>query len=79
MSRLKTSWIVMANVALMAAIVAFVVLYSSQEQKDNYDYQVEHFVNTTVAMERVTENYLQGEQAICDNWARYINSRDMTL
>ncbi len=79
MSRLKTFWIAMANVALMAAIVAFVVLYSSQERKDNYDYQVERFVNTTVAMERVTENYLQGEQEICDNWAQYINSRDMTL
>ncbi len=40
---------------------------------------MEHFVNTTVAMERVTENYLEGEQSICNNWAHYINSSDMTL
>ena len=79
MSRLKTSWIVMANVALMAAILAFVALYSNYERKVSYEHQVEHFVNTAVAMERVTENYLEGEQKICDNWAQYINSQDLTL
>ena len=79
MSRLKTSWIVMANVALMAAILAFVALYSNHERKENYEHQVEHFINTTVAMERVTGNYLEGEQGICDNWAHYINSQDLTL
>nr|AHF25600.1 two component system histidine kinase/response regulator hybrid protein [uncultured bacterium Contigcl_23] len=79
MSRLKTSWIVMANVALVAAVLAFVALYSNHEKKENYNRQVEHFVNTTVAMERVTGNYLEGEQGICDNWAQYINSRELTL
>ena len=79
MSRLKTSWIVIANVALMCAILAFVVLYSNFERKENYQHQVEHFVNSTIAMERVTGNYLEGEQGICDNWAQYINSQDMTL
>ena len=69
MSRLKTSWIVMANIALMIAILAFVGLYSRYERKDNYQSQVEHFVNATVAMERVTGNYVEGEQQICDNWA----------
>ena len=70
MSRLKTSWIVLVNVALMAAILAFVALYSNHERKENHEYQVEHFVNSTVAMERVTGNYLEGEQGICDNWAK---------
>ncbi len=79
MSRLKRSWIVVANVALMAVILAFVALYSNYERKENYEHQVEHFVNTTVAMERVTGNYLEGEQGICDNWAQFINSRDLTL
>ena len=79
MSHLKRSWIVMANVALMAAILVFVALYSNHERKENYEHQVEHFVNTTVAMERVTGNYLEGEQGICDNWAQYINNRDLTL
>ena len=79
MSRLKTSWIVMANVALMSAILAFVALYSNYERKENYRNQVEHFVNTTITVERVTGNYLEGEQGICDNWAQYINSQDLTL
>ena len=30
-------------------------------------------------MEQVTENYLEGEQRICDVWSQYINSRNMTL
>ena len=79
MSRMKTSWIVIANVALICAILAFVVLYSNYERKENYQHQEEHFVNSTIAMERVTGNYLEGEQGICDNWAQYINSQDMTL
>ena len=79
MKRMKTSWIVMANIVLMAAILAFVALYSGREREENHRYQVEHFVNTTVAMERVTGNYLEGEQGICDNWAEYINSQDLTL
>ena len=79
MNRLKTSWIVMVNVALMGAILVFVTLYSSYERKENYRTQVEHFVNATIAMERVTGNYMEGEQGICDNWAQYINSRDLTL
>ncbi len=40
---------------------------------------MEHFENTTVTMEKVTENYLEGEQRICDVWAQYINSRPMTM
>ena len=79
MRRFKTSWIVMANVALMIAMLIFVALYSNYQKRENYRYQVEHFVNSTIAMEQVTGNYLEGEQGICDNWAQYINSRDMTL
>ena len=79
MRRLKTSWIVIANIALMSALLVFVALYSSYERKENYRFQVDHFVNTTVAMEQVTGNYLEGEQGICDNWAQYIDSRDLTL
>ena len=79
MKRLKTSWIVTANVALMIAMLIFVALYSNYQKRENYRYQVEHFVNSTIAMEQVMGNYLEGEQGICDNWAQYINSRDMTL
>ena len=30
-------------------------------------------------MEQVTENYLEGEQRVCDVWARYITNNNMTM
>ena len=30
-------------------------------------------------MEHVTENYLEGEQRLCDSWAACINSRKMNM
>ena len=63
----------------MVAILLFVVVYTIFENRINLQRQTEHFVNTTAAMERVTENYLEGEQRVCDVWARYINSREMSM
>ena len=65
----------MANIALMIAMLVFIVLYSNYQKRENFRYQVEHFVNSTIAMERVTGNYLEGEQGICDNWAQYTAGR----
>ena len=76
---MKKTLIIIVNVIIMAAILVFVVLYAQYENKDSYRRQVEHFENTTVTMERVTENYLEGEQRICDVWAQYINSNSMTM
>ena len=63
----------------MVGILVFVLIFSHQDQQNNFDKQVANFEDLTVAMERVTENYLQGEQRICDVWAEYINGREMTL
>nr|MCR5844853.1 hypothetical protein [Oscillospiraceae bacterium] len=63
----------------MLAMLTFVVLYSGFENRINTRMQIEHFENTTITMEHVTENYLEGEQRICDVWAHYINSKDMTI
>ncbi|MBR4182204.1 MAG: hypothetical protein IKQ56_00125, partial [Lachnospiraceae bacterium] len=76
---MKKTLIIFVNVVIMAAILIFVVLYSRFKSTDAYRRQIEHFENTTVTMERVTENYLEGEQRICDVWAQYINSRSMTM
>lgn len=76
---MKKSFIIFVNVIIMAAILIFVVLYSGYENQDSYRRQIEHFENTTVAMEQVTENYLEGEQRICDVWAQYINNNSMTM
>jgi len=76
---MKKIYIIIVNVIIMAAILIFVVLYSRFESRDSYRRQIEHFEDITVTMEHVTENYLEGEQGICDVWARYINSKAMTM
>ena len=67
---MQRALIVAVNICIMVAIMVFVVLYSNFESQDAFQRQVEHFENTTVSMERVTENYLEGEQRICDAWAK---------
>ena len=76
---MKKTFIIIVNAILMAAILVFVVLYSRIESRNSYRRQIEHFEDTTVTMEHVTENYLEGEQRICDVWAYYINSKNMTM
>ena len=76
---MKKIYIIIVNAVIMAAILIFVVLYSRFENRNSYLRQIEHFEDTTVTMERVTQNYLEGEQRLCDVWAQYINSKDMTM
>ena len=76
---MKKVFVIIVNIGIMAAILTFVILYSGFASRDSYRVQIEHFVNTTVAMEQVTENYMEGEQNICDVWARYICSKTMTM
>ena len=71
--------IILVNIIIMAVILVFVVFYSGYESKASYLRQIEYFENTTVSMERATENYLEGEQSICDVWSRYINMSSMTM
>ena len=75
---MKKTLIIIVNVIIMAAILIFVVLYSRFEIRQSYLRQVDYFENTTIAMEQVTENYLEGEQRVCDVWAQFINSSNMT-
>lgn len=70
---------IVANVFIMLGILSFVAVYSNIEDQAVTKRQIEHFENTTITMEHVTENYLEGEQRICDVWANYINDEDLTL
>ena len=76
---MKKIWVVLVNVFIMMLVLTFVVLYSGSESRNTTLRQIEHFENTTITMEHVTENYLEGEQRVSDVWAHYINSKDMTL
>ena len=76
---MKKIGIIIINVLIMIVLLTFVVIYSNSESRKTTQRQIEHFENTTITMEHVTENYLEGEQRICDVWAHYINSKDMTI
>ena len=76
---MKKHWIIVINVLIMAALLTFVSLYSRHTSRITTQKQIEHFENTTVTLEHVTENYMEGEQRICDVWAHYINNEDMTI
>jgi hypothetical protein len=76
---MKRIWIVIVNVLIMLFILTFVVIYSTSENKAMTKKQIKHFENTTITMEHVTENYLEGEQRICDVWSHYINSENLTI
>ena len=76
---MKRRWIVLINLVLITGILAFVAIYSTNESRNTYRDQVHNFEHTTITVEKVTENYLAGEQKICDIWAHYINERELTL
>ena len=76
---MKKIFVVIVNVFIMLAMITFVIVYSVLESKNATQRQIEHFENTTITMEHVTENYLEGEQRVCDVWSHYINSQDMTM
>ncbi|MBQ7153047.1 MAG: response regulator [Clostridia bacterium] len=67
------------NIFIITGILIFVAVYSRIDHENAYYNQVDSFENMTVALENITQNYLEGEQGICDVWARYINNRHMTL
>ena len=76
---MKKMLLSLVNILIIGGIVVFVILYSRFDRKRDYNNQITNFENMTVAMEAITENYLEGEQSICDVWATYINTEHMTL
>ena len=76
---MNRKWLAIVNIVIMLIITSFVVVYTNTQREKTYSQQVDNFVNTTMTMEHVTENYLQGEQGICDIWTQYINSHNMTI
>ncbi len=78
-SIMKKTGIIIVNIVIMIVMLTIVVLYSNHTARKTTQRQTEHFENATITMEHVTENYLEGEQRICDVWAHYINSNDMTI
>ena len=75
----KRHLIILVNVAVMLGIIGFVLLHVQRAASESINDEVAQFETATVTMEQVTANYLEGEQNICNVWARYINSEPMTI
>ena len=75
----KRHLIFLVNVAVMLGIMGFVLLYAQRTANESIATEVAQFETATATMEQVTANYLEGEQSICDVWARYINNKPMTI
>ncbi len=75
----KRYLIILVNVAVMLAILGFVLLYAQRVANESFASEVAQFETATVTMEQVTANYLESEQDICNVWARYINSKSLTI
>ena len=76
---MKKIWLIIINVLIMASMLTFVFVYTNYENEAMRSRQINSFKNSTVTMESITENYLEGEQRICDVWAHYIESEHMTI
>ena len=76
---MKRYRIVLINLLIILGILTFLTRYVNNERMKITASQIASFEDMTVAMERVTANYLEGEQRICDVWARYIDESAMTL
>ncbi len=57
----------------------FVALHVTNQGKLHISSNKENFENMTLSLERVTTYYLEGEQRLCNSWARYINNNNLTL
>lgn len=71
--------IVLINLVLMLGILVSFSTYINRKTQDSFNEEVEYFKSMNAAMEKVTENYLEGEQRICDVWTHYIISHNMTM
>ena len=75
---MKKILILLANVLIMSAILIFVLQYANDTRSKREKEQITDYERTAASAERVTANYLEEEQHICDTWASYINSAPHT-
>ena len=76
---MKKIWIGIVNIIVMILVVVFVIIYTNLEHDKIYKSQIETFEATAIRMNNMTENYLKSEQDIVDNWANYINSKELDI
>ena len=76
---MKRFLLLITNILIIAFVIAFVSNYARHERSINIELEKENFESITYSAELVTTNYLEGEQRTCNSWAKYINSKSLTM
>ena len=71
--------IFISNIVIIGFIIFFVSVHVTNQGNLHISRNRENFLNMTISLERVTTYYLEGEQRLCNSWARYINHKNLTL
>ena len=71
--------LVLCNVALVLAVVAFVVYYTSRVNADQAAMVRDSFCDTVETMKQLSSRYLDSEKRVVEDWAAYIEHENMTM
>lgn len=71
---MKRGLTIFVNIAIIAFIIYFVFIYTSQKREESNNQELTVFQNTAETAGRIITNYLEDEQHLCDIWANYINN-----
>ena len=76
---MKILRIVCVNLIMIVLIAAAVMLYSNGNIARYRSSSLSAIENNVRGLQEVAYTYMLGEQNVCDSWASYINSSDMTM
>ena len=71
--------LVLCNVALVLAVVAFVVYYTSRVNADQAAMVRDSFCDTVETMKQLSSRYLDSEKRVAEDWVAYIEHENMTM
>ena len=71
--------LILGNIVLMMAVIFFAVHYSAQVRAEQEQSARDTFCTTVETMKQLSVQYLGAEKSYADDWAAYIESRNMTL
>mgnify|MGYP005954863459 FL=1 len=66
------------NIVLMLVAVVVSLIYAYHVRTSQIEVKQADFISTVESMKSVSQNYLDSERGYVENWAFYINDRQMT-
>ena len=70
---MKRGLTIIVNIVVIAIIIIFVAMHTSQKREESNNHELTAFRNTAETAGQIITNYLADEQHLCDIWANYIN------